>query len=512
MLWKKQLESAIQGKIQQVDIYKNGKLQLAFTTNNKLLILDRNGKEVAPFTIKHEGGNLNPLAVFDYDGKKDYRFLVTQGPKVFMYNNKGKIVSGFKYKKAESDILGAPQHFRINKKDYLCFKLANGQLKLLNRVGKYGVEHGVKLPTMKTVLAGGAPVTLSTMAIFQSLLSDDSSILTTYGSTEALPISSIDYKTLESECRHKTESGAGTCIGKPLESVDVSIISITDDPIENWDDSLLLPQGDVGEIVLKGGIVSQHYYQNQEANALNKIKDENENRHRMGDLGQIDEDGQLWFCGRKKHRVSSPENLLFSVQCEGIFNQHPDVFRSALVGVGPEGNQKPIICIELESSSLTTQGGHKTPESIQQELLKLAEKHSITENIKTVLFHDAFPVDIRHNAKIGREELAKWAEQKELNNMTNTSDFSTKDKLLMLIPIFGWLFIAYGLVFPIENVYIKWMWYIDIFLSVVVHLLQLFVGIPVGKKSGYSTRNSVYLTIIFGATWWKPLRQKLSAQ
>lgn len=383
---------------------------------------------------------------------------------------------------------------------------------LLNRVGKYGVEHGVKLPTMKTVLAGGAPVTLSTMAIFQSLLSDDSSILTTYGSTEALPISSIDYKTLESECRHKTESGAGTCIGKPLESVDVSIISITDDPIENWDDSLLLPQGDVGEIVLKGGIVSQHYYKNQEANVLNKIKDENENRHRMGDLGQIDEDGQLWFCGRKKHRVSTPENLLFSVQCEGIFNQHPDVFRSALVGVGPEGNQKPIICIELESSSLTTQGGHKTPESIKQELLKLAEKHSITENIKTVLFHDAFPVDIRHNAKIGREELAKWAEQKELNNMTNTSDFSTKDKLLMLIPIFGWLFIAYGLVFPIENDYIKWMWYIDIFLSVVVHLLQLFVGIPVGKKSGYSTRNSVYLTIIFGATWWKPLRQKLSAQ
>jgi len=146
VLWKKQLESAIQGKIQQVDIYKNGKLQLAFTTNNEFLILDRNGKEVAPFTIKHEGGNLNPLAVFDYDGKKDYRFLVTQGPKVFMYNNKGKIVSGFKYKKAESDILGAPQHFRINKKDYLCFKLANGQLKLLNRVGNIRVKVSENIP------------------------------------------------------------------------------------------------------------------------------------------------------------------------------------------------------------------------------------------------------------------------------------------------------------------------------------------------------------------------------
>ena len=135
ILWKKQLEATIQGKVHQVDIYKNGKLQFAFTTNNAFLILDRNGKEVAPFAMKFEGGNLNPLAVFDYDGKKDYRFLVTQGPKVFMYNTKGQIVKGFKYETAEAAILDAPQHFRIAKKDYLVFKLENGQLRILNRVG-----------------------------------------------------------------------------------------------------------------------------------------------------------------------------------------------------------------------------------------------------------------------------------------------------------------------------------------------------------------------------------------
>ena len=145
LIWKKQLESRIQGKIHQVDIYKNGKLQLAFTTNDTFLILDRNGKEVAPFTITHEGGNLNPLAVFDYDGKKDYRFLVTQGSKIFMYNTKGKIVKGFKYKKAQSPIIAAPQHFRIRKKDYLCFKLANGQLQILNRVGDVRVKVSEKI-------------------------------------------------------------------------------------------------------------------------------------------------------------------------------------------------------------------------------------------------------------------------------------------------------------------------------------------------------------------------------
>lgn len=135
ILWKKQLDATIQGKIHQVDIYKNGKLQLAFTTNNQFLILDRNGKEVAPFTMKFEGGNLNPLAVFDYDGKKEYRFLVTQGKKVFMYNNKGNIVKGFKYDNAEGFILNAPQHFRVDKKDYIVFKLEDGQLRILNRVG-----------------------------------------------------------------------------------------------------------------------------------------------------------------------------------------------------------------------------------------------------------------------------------------------------------------------------------------------------------------------------------------
>jgi hypothetical protein len=145
ILWEKQLESAIQGKIHQVDIYKNGKLQLAFTTNNRFFILDRNGKEVEPFTFKYEGGNLNPLAVFDYEGKKNYRFVVTQNNKVYMYNPKGKIVSGFTYTKAEDNIVGAPQHFRIGQRDYLVFKLANNRLKILNRVGKERVKVNEKI-------------------------------------------------------------------------------------------------------------------------------------------------------------------------------------------------------------------------------------------------------------------------------------------------------------------------------------------------------------------------------
>ena len=145
VLWKKQLDGRIQGKIQQVDIYKNGRLQLAFTTSDQFIILDRNGKEVLPFNMSFPGGNLNPLAVFDYEKNKNYRFVVTQGNKIFMYNSQGRIVTGFTYTEAEYPILDVPKHIRIGQKDYLVFKLEDGSLKLLSRVGKERIPVSEKI-------------------------------------------------------------------------------------------------------------------------------------------------------------------------------------------------------------------------------------------------------------------------------------------------------------------------------------------------------------------------------
>ncbi|MFK7811520.1 MAG: ribonuclease HII [Maribacter sp.] len=140
ILWKKQLSSLVQGKVKQIDLFKNGRLQLAFTTNNQFMILDRNGQEVKKFTKTYEGGNLNPLAVFDYEKKKNYRFVVTQREKTFMYDSKASIVEGFKYTKAEQPIISAPKHITIGNKDFLVFKLKDGSLKLLNRVGNVRVN------------------------------------------------------------------------------------------------------------------------------------------------------------------------------------------------------------------------------------------------------------------------------------------------------------------------------------------------------------------------------------
>ncbi len=135
VLWKKQLQGAVIGNIEQIDIYKNGRLQLAFATPNRVYVIDRNGKDVAPFPAKFNDKITQPLSVFDYDKKKNYRLLITQGKNVLMYDVKAKIVNGFTFKSANKNILTQPNHFRMSGKDYLTFKTED-KLYILDRTGK----------------------------------------------------------------------------------------------------------------------------------------------------------------------------------------------------------------------------------------------------------------------------------------------------------------------------------------------------------------------------------------
>lgn len=277
---------------------------------------------------------------------------------------------------------------------------------LLNRVGKYGKENHIKLPSLKRVISAGAPVQPANLAQFSALL-DDAEVHTGYGATEAMPVASISSREILSETRHLSEKGRGICVGQPINDIDVRIIPISDDPIQNWSDSATVENGEIGEIVVKGDIVTRSYFEKPRADALAKIKAGDAIWHRMSDLGRIDAHGRLWFYGRKGHRVITENGTLFTICCEAIFNNHPRVFRSALVGIGPAPHQKPVICIELPAGD-----SGKNKDELTQELLALGEKHDHTRAIDTILFHDAFPVDIRHNSKIFREKLAKWAEKK----------------------------------------------------------------------------------------------------
>ena len=139
VLWKKKLEGPILGKIEQVDIFKNGRLQFAFATPNRVYIIDRNGKEVNPFPLKFNDVITQPLSVFDYDNKRDYRLLVTQGKNVLMYDLKGKIVKGFDFKSAASSIITQPEHFRMGSRDYIVIKTEE-KIYILDRRGNTRVN------------------------------------------------------------------------------------------------------------------------------------------------------------------------------------------------------------------------------------------------------------------------------------------------------------------------------------------------------------------------------------
>ncbi|SHJ70862.1 Acyl-CoA synthetase (AMP-forming)/AMP-acid ligase II [Malonomonas rubra DSM 5091] len=281
-----------------------------------------------------------------------------------------------------------------------------GSPALINRVGRYGEENGIKLPSLKRAISAGAPVPASVLERFTKMLGEGVEVFTPYGATESLPVCSIGSREILQDTRKATDNGFGVCVGMPVPGIKLEIISTTDEPIDWWNDDLKVPANEIGEIVVSGAQVTRRYFNRKKSTDLAKILDPPNATfyHRMGDLGYRDNYGRIWFCGRKAHRVTCTDKTLYTIPCEAIFNTHPKVFRSALVGVGKPGNMKPVICIELEPGIDKNEHAQ-----IIRELKLLTQKHELIQPIGHILIHPAFPVDIRHNAKIFREKLAVWA-------------------------------------------------------------------------------------------------------
>jgi acyl-CoA synthetase (AMP-forming)/AMP-acid ligase II len=289
------------------------------------------------------------------------------------------------------------------------FAISNmfGSPALLRRVGAYGCRQERKLPSLKRVISAGAPVPASVLRAMESMLDSECQVFTPYGATEALPVSSIGSHEILTHTAVKTDTGAGICIGRPVDSIEVRIIRISDTPITSWDEVEVLPGGDVGEICVRGPQVTRAYYNREEATRSAKIPcADGTFFHRMGDVGYADQQGRLWFCGRKNHRVVTSESTLFTIPCEAVFNLHPEVARTALVGCGPYGAQRAVLCVELNPAV-----GEPRHAQIIEELKQIGRQYTHTAEIDTFLIHPGFPVDVRHNAKIFREKLALWAQE-----------------------------------------------------------------------------------------------------
>lgn len=281
-----------------------------------------------------------------------------------------------------------------------------GSPALLDTVGRLGEREGVRLPSVRRVIAAGAPLPAHTMRRWHGMLSSEADVFPPYGATESLPVACMASREILSDTWARTDAGAGVCVGVPVPSIEVRIIAITDDPIPHWSDDLVLPDGEIGEIAVRGPVVTEAYFGDEANTARAKILDGDRIWHRMGDVGWRDDRGRIWFCGRKSHRVQpSSGPTMFTDCCEKIFDTHADVRRSALVGP-PAG---PMLCVELEP------GCTRAWSTIEAELREIASRPSDLglDRIVHFLRYDergGFPVDIRHNAKIGREKLREWAQ------------------------------------------------------------------------------------------------------
>ena len=280
-----------------------------------------------------------------------------------------------------------------------------GSPALLNVLGRHTESKDISLPTVRRVISAGAAMPVATIRRLQKTLPPDAEVHTPYGATECLPVASVSGTELNAEVEQLTATGEGTCVGRPVAPNSVKIIAVSDGIVKTFDDSLELPIGVTGEIVVNGPTSTDTYWQRPEQTSMAKITD-SEGRiwHRMGDTGYFDTQGRLWYCGRKSQRVVNEHECMYADQVEAIFNVHPEVARTALVGIGTPGRQTPVLCVEpLHKPDAARR--HR----IHTDLLQLGQSHSVSRSIQQILFHKSFPVDIRHNAKIGREKLAVWA-------------------------------------------------------------------------------------------------------
>ena len=278
-----------------------------------------------------------------------------------------------------------------------------------NKVGKFCCARGIRLHSLRRVLSAGAPVPVHVLQWMTQIIHPDGDVFTPYGATEALPVASISAREVLAETAARSSAGAGTCVGERFPGIRWKVIPISDQPIKSITDVHSLSPGQTGELIVQGAVVTRQYVTCTAANPLAKIADGADVWHRMGDVGYLDEQDRFWFCGRKSHRVRLRGGTMFTVPCEAIFNRHQDIYRSALVGLGKIGSQTP--CVVCEPWPDKWPQSKADQERLRAELVRLASASWLTNTIKErhILFRKSLPVDIRHNSKIFREQLAEWA-------------------------------------------------------------------------------------------------------
>ncbi|BBX66576.1 fatty acid CoA ligase family protein [Mycolicibacterium psychrotolerans] len=275
---------------------------------------------------------------------------------------------------------------------------------LIENLAREALARHLKMPSLRRVIGAGAPISGPVERMLNAVMAADGELAANYGATEAMPSTEMSSREHLNGLWDKTERGAGICVGYALPGVALKIIDIVDGPIDCIEETSELPTGHVGEILVRGKHVSPEYYLDPNSTRKNKVPDPQGNWHRFGDVGYLDERGRLWVCGRVSQRVKAASGDVFPLQVEPLFDAHPKVRRSGLVGVPGPAGELPVLCVEVKSEV-----GEDELACLHQELLALAAESPMANEIHAILFKRRLPVDPRHNSKIERTHLATWA-------------------------------------------------------------------------------------------------------
>jgi acyl-CoA synthetase (AMP-forming)/AMP-acid ligase II/pimeloyl-ACP methyl ester carboxylesterase len=279
---------------------------------------------------------------------------------------------------------------------------------LLNAVSKYCLEQGLTLPFLRRIITGGAPVGRDDLKKIKQVC-PEAEVLVLYGSTEVEPMAHIEAQEfLEQNTRALTDEewvDEGVNVGKMDEGLLVKFIKISKENLVVMADSdwntLEVPSNTVGEIIVAGEHVCEKYYNDTEAIKRAKIKD-HQGRvwHRTGDLGRVDENGNLWIVGRVHNAINRANEYQFPVRAEMVLKKINQVARAAYLGMPDEKLGQACFAVVSLKENLAQES-----ENIKERVLYLMAKNGIP--VDRVIIRSDIPMDPRHHSKVEYDVLRK---------------------------------------------------------------------------------------------------------
>ncbi|MGY1624389.1 alpha/beta fold hydrolase [Geodermatophilus sp. SYSU D00965] len=257
-------------------------------------------------------------------------------------------------------------------------------------------EQRTALAGVRLLMSAGAPVPASLLRSLRAVL-PAADAHTPYGMTEVLPVTDVSLAGIDA-----AGTGDGVCVGRPLPGVDVRISPLSADG--RADGELTDRPGVPGEVCVRAAHVKDRY---DALWALERSTSRDPGWHRTGDVGHLDAEGRLWVEGRLQHVITTAAGPVTPVGVEQRVEALAGVSAAAAVGVGPAGTQAVVLVVV--PSGVRPRRGGRTALRLAGEDVAAAVRAAAGTDVAAVLTAARLPVDVRHQSKVDRAEVARRA-------------------------------------------------------------------------------------------------------